>query len=192
MGRWRRALGLLGLLSGVACERGGLTNWFVGHGLVHRDGARSESLRMNEVDCPAGLVRCVEGIIEVAKASRHPEPCKEGSEGCACPWLRVGRCEHGCVSDGVGISFQGARTQVCLPGAEDPLVGVSPPLGAASPSRPPTPCGGELFRCDHSMVIACAPQRVLANCLRGCVEEPSTLDDEAIGEAAAVNLLCAR
>jgi hypothetical protein len=148
------------------------------------------SLRLQEVDCPAGLARCVEGAVEIAQVFRHPEPCTGQAEQCACPWQVVGRCPGACVSDGVSLPLTAARAvrQLCAPGPADPAAGQPPPLG----SPPPVACGDEPYRCTGSKVVACPAARIVASCTTGCSEEGQTLDDPVVDDPAAVYLLCSR
>jgi hypothetical protein len=179
-------------LSLAGCERGALMNWLLSLGAGEgRSGSNPVgSLRLNQVDCPAGLVRCVDGVVELAQAYRHADPCQGSSETCSCPWQFVGRCDGGCVSDGLAVSMTAARAaaQLCSPGDLDPSPAV--PQLAANP--PTVSCGDERFRCTGAKVIACAPPRFVASCIHGCAEEDATLDEEGMGDSVAVNILCAR
>lgn len=171
----------------AGCERGSLTHWLASRGLL--DPGRVGALRLDEVDCPAGILRCVEGVVELAQASRHPDPCRGSAEMCACPWQVVGRCETDCVSDGTAILLTGPRAQdrLCAPGPLERLA-APPPPGMPAPAA----CGEELFRCMHSIVMGCNPPRVVASCLRGCAEEEETLVEEGVDDSAAVSFLCSR
>ena len=180
------------LLSLAGCERGWLMNWLTAHGVGEDRQSPSQpgSLRLREVDCPAGLARCVEGAIQVSRAFRHPEPCKGVAEECACPWQLVGRCAGGCVADGVSLPLAAERAerQLCALVPTDPPVAEPPPLG----SSPPVSCSDEPYRCVGSWVLACPARRVVAKCTRGCAEEGETLDDPSVDDPAAVYLLCSR
>ena len=175
----------------AGCDRGWLMNWLKGHG-VGEDHRPTEpgSLHLQEVDCPAGLARCVGGAIEVAQAFRHPFPCPGGSEACDCPWQVVAKCGGPCVADAVPLALAPpkATRQLCAVGPSDAPVAHPPPLG----TPPPVECGDEPYRCAKSSVIACPSARIVAVCANGCAEESTTLDDPGVDDAAAVYLLCAR
>jgi hypothetical protein len=194
---WRLG-GLAALLSVAGCERGSLARWLISIGVGADHGSPTEpgSVRLHEVDCPAGLARCVGGIVQMSRAFRHPEPCKGSPEACACPWQIEGRCSGGCVADDIAIPFTRvqALAQLCTPGAGDPTVGGPPPLG----TPPPMVCGDERYRCSGSTVVSCdasraaSQGRIVAFCTRGCVEEGTALDDESLTDATAVLLFCSR
>jgi hypothetical protein len=188
---WRLG-GLAAFLLGLTgCERGALMHWLssMGVGGDHESPTSPGSLRLHEVDCPAGLTRCVGGVIEVSEASRHPDPCKGSPESCLCPWTAAGRCDGSCVVNDLALPFTvaQARAQLCATGATDPAVALPPPLGAAPAAR----CD-ERYRCTGSNIIDCNLSRVVATCTRGCVEEAITLDEEGVDDRTAVQLLCSR
>jgi hypothetical protein len=194
-GRGGKRLAVLSALviAVAGCERGALAHWLTSLGVGADHGPTEPgSVRLHEVDCPPGLARCVGGVVQMSQAFRHPEPCKGSPEACACPWQIVGRCDTRCVSDDVSIPFTPgqALTQLCTPGAGDPAVGNPPPMGTPAPVA----CGDERYRCSGSKVVSCGAgdTKIVAFCARGCVEEGTTLDDEAVSDASAVLLLCAR
>ncbi len=174
-----------------ACRRGWLADWLSGHGVGEDRQSPSlpGSLHLQEVDCPAGLTRCVDGVITVAQAFRHPEPCKGSPEQCTCPWQVIGRCEVGCVADGVStpIPLALARAQLCatLPGA--PPLALPPRIGTVASG-----CGDEGYRCSGTTVWDCRTKQAVATCARGCAEEEGQLDDPSANEQAAVGILCSR
>jgi hypothetical protein len=202
---WRRG-GLAALLLLLtSCERGALMNWLLSLGVGGDHGSPTErgSFKLHEVDCPAGLARCVDGVIELSQAGRHPEPCSGSPESCLCPWSVVGRCDGACVAGDVAVPFtvSQAKAQLCAQGPMDAPVAAPPPLGAVAPVQvargpsatpTPSPCEDERYRCSDGRVIDCGGGRIVASCLRGCAVDGATLDDESVGEAAAVLLLCSR
>ncbi len=107
--------GLLCLLLASACDRGCGSRWIA----KRKESVESvPSVFTPALDCPDGLARCVGGVLEVAELARIPLPCKpsEGHGQCACPWLAVGECPHGCLSEGVAVvsAPEQAATQLCF------------------------------------------------------------------------------
>jgi hypothetical protein len=165
-------------------------SWLTSHEVDPHSSSKGGSLRLHEIDCPAGLARCVEGAIEISQPFRHPDPCKGGVELCACPWQVVGRCPGACVADGVSLAVTPSRAerQLCAVGPADSPVAQPPPAGSPAPVS----CGEEPYRCSEAKVVACPAQRVVAVCLKGCAEEGETLDEPSVDDAAAVYFLCSR
>jgi hypothetical protein len=145
---------------------------------------------MSGVDCPDGLARCVDGIVEVSRVAVIAQPCVGPPEKCRCPWDRIGGCDHGCVADDVELVLPRAQAflQLCAPSAAD--VFARPP--AHGIAMPPGLCTGEMYRCAGGTVIACpaGEPKPLATCVRGCADEGSVLDEEGLNSDQVVALLC--
>ncbi len=180
----------------AGCQRGCLTDWLTNRGILDdpKNPPSGGSMALQEVDCPDGLARCVNGVVETSLSARRPSPCKGSPEECDCPWTKGPRCASGCVVDGVEIEVPADRApaQVCAPSGDAPayarpnVPGTPPPLGA--------PCGEDRFRCIAGAVLGCspAPARAVAECIQGCVLEGEELDDDEVDDRAAAALLCAR
>jgi hypothetical protein len=172
------------------CERGCLTNWLREKSGRGPSSASSASAAWGGVDCPHGLARCNGGVVEASVFANLPSPCSGPPERCACPWERVGACPAACAADGVELVVprDQALAQMCAPSVDaGPFARPAAP-GTLSPSGG---CDGERYRCAASTVIACAPQRAVARCVFGCLQEGDELDVD-VSEAAATALLCRR
>ena len=182
-------LSLLILLSG--CERGCARSWFEEHG-VGSQGRRPPpgAGALNAVDCPDGLARCNDGIVEVSRLAMISQPCRGTPEQCACPWERVGECDRGCVVDGLDVIMERlkASAQLCAP--EVDAGAVARTLAVTSPSG----CDEEqLYRCAGGAVVACAEGAVVGMCTRGCFAEGASVGGElAVSREAAFAILCSR
>jgi hypothetical protein len=145
---------------------------------------------MNSVDCPDGLARCNDGVVEVSRLTMIPQPCRGSPEQCACPWERVGECDQGCVVDDLEVVVERDRAskQLCAPEADAGAIARSLPV--TSPSR----CDEEeLYRCSGGAVVACAEHAVVGVCVRGCAAEGASLGgDLAVSREAAFAILCSR
>jgi hypothetical protein len=194
----RMGFGMLGLalalvLSVGGCQRGCLLSWLEQQGAAPDPrGIRvGGSLELQYVDCPDGLARCVDGVVESSRLFRHPDPCSGPVASCACPWDRVSPCSLGCVSEGAEVVLDPERAahQLCVP-APDQLY-ARPAFGPAASDKG---CGDERYHCVASVVIACdqSPVHAVAGCVRGCVAEGQTLDDDGVSDREAVALLCSR
>ncbi|HEY3818596.1 MAG TPA: hypothetical protein VGL81_15585 [Polyangiaceae bacterium] len=173
------------------CERGCARSWFEEHG-VARDGRREApgSPALNAVDCPDGLARCNDGVVEVSRLAMIAQPCHGSPEQCRCPWERVQECDRGCAAEGLTIvaEREKGRAQLCAPEAD---AGVSArALAVTSPGQ----CEeDELYRCSAGAVVSCAESAVVGMCVRGCFTEGASIDREiAVSREAAFAILCSR
>jgi hypothetical protein len=166
-------------------------------------------LPLNAIDCPDGLARCVDGVVEVSRVFSYASPCVGPPDKCTCPWERVVACDRGCAADDVEIVLarEKAGAQLCAPAAAEVF---ARPHVVANEADGATPsfalaralCGGgagadpEPYRCAAGNVVACATDggdsAVIATCLRGCAEDPSYLEDDRLTRDQAVALLCRR
>jgi hypothetical protein len=147
------------------------------------------------VDCPAGLSRCVGGVVQTSLSARRPRDCKESGEGraaCQCPWSAVSRCPGPCAADGIELAVDGdASTQLCP--AEDVAQFAQRALcnsAQGSLSSDPPDCEGESYVCSSSRVVACADRRVLGTCSIACAEL-SVDAHVALSDDTVLSLLCA-
>jgi hypothetical protein len=176
------------LLSG--CERGCARRWLAERGVgddpAHPSGAPS----LSAIDCPDGLARCREGLVEVSLLATIAQPCHGSPEHCQCPWEEVSTCRRGCVADGVEVVLgrETAGVQLCWT-TPPPVVAEPPPPDAVA-----TGCDeGDVYRCVRGLVVACHDNAVAARCIRGCAVEGTALGDEVpIPREAAFAILCSR
>lgn len=192
----------------LGCQRGCLSSWLangLSNGGIMDDpksggggGSLALPLALGAVDCPDGLARCVGGALETSRLARRPDPCTGSPEKCACPWDKVQTCPTGCAADGVTVVMapELAPIQLCAPAPGDVFVRpLAPhPGGAASAPTLGAACGEERFRCIASTVMACSPvpPRPLGVCIKGCVVEGQGLDEDGVGDEAAMGILCVR
>ncbi len=144
------------------------------------------------MDCPDGLARCSDGIVEVSRLAMIALPCTTPEKSCACPWEAAGTCAAGCVADAVELVIDRglAVTQLCAPsdGADWKLTVTCLGQVAADPCEE-----SQLYRCAGGMVIDCNAHRVAASCRHGCFAQGAFVDDEGpIGREAAFPILCSR
>ena len=156
----------------------------------------SGGLTLNGIDCSDGLARCTGGMVEVSRAYHYPDPCHGPEERCRCPWERIDECAQGCAADGVEQVMPGelAAKQLCALPAGQSTEGIARPLTVDAGPPPLGTCDSEAgYRCVGSVVVACgpSPQR-LATCIRGCAREGEALDDEGVGVAGVLAILCNR
>jgi hypothetical protein len=172
----------------AGCERGCAKSWLADRG-IGGDPRTSPSaiVPLNAIDCPDGLARCRDGVVEASLLATVPAPCV--GEACACPWTRVATCERGCTADGVEMVVE--RDE-----AEDRLC--APTAGAlalpAQATTPLTPCDIRGYRCDGAVLEQCdddgAPPRAVAVCTHRCAG--ATIDADGVTNDQAISLLCAR
>lgn len=172
-----------------ACQKGCAKTWFEKHGVGEPGGAPRGGGAVHAVDCPDGLARCTDGVVEVSRLATIQQPCSK-AEGCTCPWERAGDCLGTCVASGatVVVDRSKALRQLCAPAGDDPPV---------SRSTPPQPadCGDDpvLYRCTGGDVVSCADHALVAHCLRGCVAAGGEIgDDSPMPREAAFAILCSR
>jgi len=154
-------------------------------------------LPLQGVDCPDGLARCSDGVVQASRAFSYPIPCPGPPERCTCPWDNLASCARGCSAEGIEIAMARAHAleQLCAPSAAN--VFARPPPLHVEPQA--ASCQGEHYRCAAGIVVACGEEDAgatettvpLAACLRGCAEEGVTIDDEGVSRDAAVAILCA-
>lgn len=198
-------LSITSCLGATACERGCVSSWLASKGATENGPAGgSASLPLNAVDCPDGLARCVDGVIEVSRVFAYASPCAGPPDQCRCPWDRLGACDRGCTAEDVEIVLarDKAAAQLCAPSAAPAARAFArAPLESGAGDRatlvpPRALCEGELYRCVGGSVVACATDggepSAIATCVRGCAEEASYLDDDRVTRDQAVALLCRR
>lgn len=183
----RRLPVLLLLLCG--CQRGCARAWFERHGVGEPGGAPAGGGMINAIDCPDGLARCVDGVVEVSRLATLPRPCVGRPEGCTCPWERAGECDRGCVVSSVEpLVMEPARAlgQLCAPA---PDAGSLTRLASRAGQ-----CEEDVqYRCSGGAVIACAERSVVAVCERGCAGEGSEIGSEMpVDREGAFAILCSR
>lgn len=186
------------LLALPACERGCARDALERARQGSAAPIASQPFPLNAVDCPDGLARCRDGVVETSRLFAYPVPCTGPAERCTCPWDRLSPCDHGCVADDVELLLPRDRalSQLCAPArsqivSRPPLPGVAPPPGA---------CDGEPYRCLGGVVVACDGDGdgpvgravVIATCAHGCADEGGSLDDDRITRDQAAPLLCRR
>jgi hypothetical protein len=207
----RGSLALFLALACAGCERGCLSTWLGEHGIgspssscVDHAPAEPGTCRpatgvvpsLQAVDCPDGLARCTEGVVEVSRAYSYPMPCALGPTRCACPWERIDECGvEGCVSDGTEVVVPRGKAvaQLCAPPA-GLVVSLPAALASVDAGAEDFACDEQLYRCSHGVVVACSDNaaRVVAQCFRGCFDEGAGIDEDGVEERAAVSILCAR
>ncbi len=203
----RRALGLLFLaLAGFSsgCERGCL------RGKVEQAIDRKHGIAapLAQVDCPDGLARCVEGVVQSSRAYSYSVPCSASPEACTCPWSEVTACARGCAAESVVLPVPAAvaADQLCAPAGAVALPAAPPLLAPTTPPPPtssssaaipwtapsdPSTCEGERFRCTGGRIVGCEPAaHDLARCLFGCAVDDATVEEEQITDRQATDVLC--
>ena len=174
---------------GCSCAPGGSWAWDPAGKSPVPVPSGSVAFPMNAIDCPDGIARCIDGIVEVSRLAAIAQPCIGPPEKCQCPWDRVGGCDHGCVADGIDLALSRAQAfvQLCAPSAAD--VFARPPL--PNVQLPSDLCVAETYHCVSGTVVACAETAMpLATCVNGCAEEGSALDEEGLTRDQVVALLC--
>lgn len=191
-----RAALVLFLVGLCGCERGCARNAIE---RARQGGAApvsSQVFPLNAVDCPDGLARCRDGVIETSRLFSYPTPCTGPAEKCTCPWDRLSPCEHGCVAEEIELALPRNRalSQLCAPSHSQTVA--RPPL--PNVAAPPGACTGEPYRCIGGVVVACEADGaataavVIAACAHGCADEGGALDDDRITRDQAAPLLCRR
>jgi hypothetical protein len=190
----------------VGCERGCLRDWLEERGALSGTPAVPRAAApLASLDCPAGLARCEDGIVEASAAAIVRPDCQGAA--CACPWESIGRCATACVADGVEVVVptELARVQLCRDGLPPTARDDDAKFGTVAREAAPDamdrgPCDdGERFVCDRGVLYACsavagdeARLRPIAECVWGCVGDAEALDDEGVRPLAAAALLCRR
>jgi hypothetical protein len=121
-----------------ACERGCARDWLVRQGVVEgtpsTTAARSASASpLGANDCPDGLARCRDGVVEVSELAVIPQPCNLPPPRCSCPWRAAAACETFCVADGAEVVVEAtlAARQLCAPSQDaGAVMQVTPVVGA--------------------------------------------------------------
>jgi hypothetical protein len=184
-----RSLALAALcLSFAACERGCARTWFNEHGVGSEGRQPPGSAPLDALDCPDGLARCNDGVVEGSRLAMIPQRCRGTPEQCSCPWERLVECERGCVVEGIEVVAERDRAavQLCAP---------PPDAGAlARPVRAPGECDeDQLYRCAGGAVVSCAERAVVGVCARGCSTEGASIGgDVDVSREAAFAILCSR
>jgi hypothetical protein len=182
--------GVLAVFVLAGCERGCARGWLGEHGVGHESPVRKGGSLLNAIDCPDGMARCSEGVVQVSRLATIAQPCSGPPERCACPWDKIAECDQGCAGEGVEVALERsvAAVQLCTPGADSGVVatlrmGVSP-HGCDE---------GQAYRCATGVVVACANNAVVAACVHGCVAEGASVEDDVpVTREGAFAILCAR
>jgi hypothetical protein len=147
------------------------------------------SFPLTGVDCPDGLARCSGGIVETSRLASIPQRCNGPPERCGCPWERAGDCDRTCVADGVEfvVPHDRAISQLCAPAPDEPLSMPAPPDVVAFACDE-----GERYRCQSGLVVACAGNAVIGRCVRACVFDVQSVDDDSVSREGAFAILCTR
>ncbi len=169
------------------CERGCARSWLERHGAGEPGSAPAGGRAVNAIDCPDGLARCTDGVVEVSRLTTIPQPCV-GPQGCACPWERAGDCEQGCVVEGATLMVDRPKAlgQLCAPARDaGPRV-----LSVLEPAE----CDeGQLYRCAEGTVVSCAQHAIVGRCEQGCATEGADIgDDVTVDREGAFAILCSR
>ena len=206
----RGALGLfLVALATAGCQRGCLREK-VDEALDRKHGVAAP---LAQVDCPDGLARCVEGVVQSSKPYAYSVPCSASPEACSCPWEQVTVCARGCAAEAVVLPIPAsvAGDQLCAPDKTAggvalppaaPLLAPTTPPPLTSPSARPAPipwtsptdsatCEGERYRCTGGRVVACEPvAHDLGRCLFGCAVDDATIEEDEVTDRQATDVLC--
>ncbi|MGH7279999.1 MAG: hypothetical protein ACRELY_00625 [Polyangiaceae bacterium] len=180
----KRSLTFLALaLALCGCERGCLSTWWQSH--TRQPPPITGSQPDEHPGCVAGFSRCMGGELQ---ASRDAPNVKCTPEGCACPWDAVGKCDHGCVQEGVAFELgaDAGALQLCAPErVADVIADGEIVLDAGEIA-----CEMEGYRCADGVVSSCATPKA-ARCLHGCAKlHDVVLDIDDLRSAALV--FCAR
>ena len=81
----------------AGCQRGCLREK-AGEAMDRKHGVAAS---LAQVDCPDGLARCVEGVVQSSRLYAYSVPCTASPEACTCPWERVTICARGCAAEDV-------------------------------------------------------------------------------------------
>jgi hypothetical protein len=178
------------LLAG--CERGCAKSWLAERGIGESPKTSPSAIvPLNALDCPDGLARCRDGVVEVSVLATIPHPCAGAPESCVCPWTQLGTCGHACTVDGLElvVEREHAEAQLCAPAAADAL------SRAPDATTPLVPCDVRGYRCDGNVLEQCdddgATPRALAVCTHRCAEPGGVIDADGVTGDQAVALLCA-
>jgi hypothetical protein len=196
----RKALLLVVLVLALGgCERGCLAGWLSDRGVATgpKPPGQGSAPQLAAIDCPDGLARCGNGIVQVSRAYHYADPCTGSPEQCTCPWERLGDCPKGCVVDGLVVDEprDRAMSQLCAPAATARDGGVE--LSGPPPGDEVVSACDASFVCEHGVVIACGPPaRAVGACTAGCAREGQSMDtdDESapLTPGAALAVLCRR
>ncbi len=191
---WRKAALACFLVLPAGCERGCARDWLSRHGAIEGVPGTPGTLPINAIDCPDGLARCRDGVVEVSVMAAIPQPCPQSLRplrSCECPWSPGVKCKRGCAGEGVEVVIEPllAARQLCAPSQDASTVTVMTP-GSGAPGA----CGdGELYRCSGSRVVACRENAVIGTCSRGCFDANAYLEDDIdVSREAAFAILCLR
>ena len=196
-------LGLLALpLLLGGCERGCLAGWLSDRGVATgpKPPGQGSAPQLAAIDCPDGLARCGNGIVQVSRAYQYADPCTGSPEQCTCPWERLGDCAKGCVVDGLVIDEPRERAipQLCAPTpAAANVTDARAEFSGPPPADAIASACDAAYVCEHRAVVACGPPaRVVGACTAGCAREGQSMDtdDESapLTPTAALAVLCRR
>jgi len=153
----------------VGCERGCLATKTSSTSST-RSGSASD---LSGTDCSDGMVRCVQGRIEVSRLAHLPHPCGDPNAlekrgACTCPWDVIGQCSSGCAEDALEVlaTADAGAAKVCR--ADGP---VARPILPGDPFEPSV-CSFEGVQCADGIIRHCdgagRPSRAIALCFSGC------------------------
>jgi hypothetical protein len=132
---------------------------------------------LTEMDCPSGLARCEDGVVEVSVAATvGPDR--------ACPFAVRGPCAQGCIAPGIVLIAQPeqASPRLCRGGALR--------VADAQAAKPAAPLIDIDYLCQDGKVgLAGASSGATRTCLRGCAQ--TELFGETVDLDSAALLLCA-
>jgi hypothetical protein len=134
-------------------------------------------------DCPTGLARCIDGVVEVS-AGRSSCP------SCPCAWTRQLGCPSGCAIENEELVREPNEAASLCKSLQVPAT--RPALDAGSATCPNE---GERFLCQAGTVWACPKNDSavpVAVCTRGCAREGETLEDPRVDVGGATSVMCIR
>src|SRR5262245_1797921 len=124
---------MIPMIALLGCERGCLSKRLAA--------TEDVGLPMQQIDCPDGLARCVDGRLERSRLATT-----SGAE--PCPWTPLGECEgEGECVEGVMLSEEHAR-QLCRT-ADSGAIFRTSPAGADD-------CHDTRWECEASRVFDCS------------------------------------
>lgn len=151
---------------------------------------RAAAAVVSALDCPPGLLQCLDGVVLASTAAQIEQPCRGREATCACPWSRVHECASPCVADAlVVVADPEAAPQLCSrPSDGSAFVAAHRDGGIGLEARAQT------FQCHAAIVRACDDDgdcRDVARCVRGCAAAVGDVP-AIVSVDVAAPILCAR
>ncbi len=209
--RLGRALALGSVVLALCgCERGCLSRWLADHGAGGAGGPGTPGrgaapsgdpagITLAAIDCPDGMARCGQGIVQVSRPYHYPDPCTLSPEQCRCPWERLGDCAKGCAADGLELDVprERALSQLCSPAPPAPADDANARFASSAPADAVVSACDLAYVCEKGVVVACGPPaRAIGACTAGCAREGQgfDVDDDTmpVSPSAALAVLCRR